>query len=62
MSAPAGPGPEVHLGGIRDCVEAGCDEVYIGQAGGEGDAFFEFYANAARWKVAGRPGGRVADQ
>jgi G6PDH family F420-dependent oxidoreductase len=45
MSAPAGPDPEVHLAGIRGYVEAGFDQVYIGQVGGEHDAFFEFYAN-----------------
>jgi len=46
MSALAGPGPEVHLGGIRGCVEAGGDQVYIGEAGGVHDAFCEFYANS----------------
>jgi hypothetical protein len=45
MSAPAGPDPEVHLAGIRGYVEAGFDEVYIGQVGGEHDGFFDFYAN-----------------
>jgi G6PDH family F420-dependent oxidoreductase len=45
MSAPAGPDPEVHLAGIRAYVEAGFDEVYIGQVGGEHDGFFDFYAN-----------------
>jgi len=45
MSAPAGPDPGVHLAGIRGDVEAGFGEVYIGQAGGEHDGFFEFYAN-----------------
>jgi G6PDH family F420-dependent oxidoreductase len=45
MSAPAGPDPEVHLAGIRAYVEAGFDEVYIGQVGGELDGFFDFYAN-----------------
>jgi G6PDH family F420-dependent oxidoreductase len=45
MKAPAGPDPEVHLAGIRGYVEAGFDEVYIGQVGGEHDGFFEFYAN-----------------
>jgi G6PDH family F420-dependent oxidoreductase len=45
MSAPAGPDPDVHLAGIGGYVEAGFDEVYIGQVGGEHDGFFEFYAN-----------------
>jgi len=42
---PAVSDPEVHLAGIRGYVEAGFDEVYIGQVGGEHDGFFEFYAN-----------------
>jgi G6PDH family F420-dependent oxidoreductase len=45
MSAPAGPDPGVHLSGISAYVDAGFDEVYIGQVGGEHDGFFEFYAN-----------------
>jgi len=45
MSAPAGPDSEAHLAGIRGYVEAGFDEVYIGQAGGELDGFPDFYAN-----------------
>jgi G6PDH family F420-dependent oxidoreductase len=46
MSAPAGPDPAVHLAGIRAYVEAGFDEVYVGQVGGEHEGFFEFYADA----------------
>ena len=46
MSAPAGPDPAAHLAGIRAYVEAGFDEVYIGQVGGEHVGFFEFYADA----------------
>ena len=46
MSAPAGPDPAAHLAGIRAYVEAGFDEVYIGQVGGEHEGFFEFYADA----------------
>ena len=45
MSAPAGPDPDVHLSGIRGYLDAGFDEVYIGQVGGEHEGFFEFYAN-----------------
>jgi G6PDH family F420-dependent oxidoreductase len=44
MSAPAGPDAEAHLAGIRAYAEAGFDEVYIGQAGGELEGFFDFYA------------------
>jgi G6PDH family F420-dependent oxidoreductase len=46
MSAPAGPDAEVHLSGIRAYTEAGFDEVYIGQVGGEHEGFFDFYATA----------------
>jgi hypothetical protein len=35
----------MHLAGIRAHAEARFGEVYIGQAGGEHDGFFEFYAN-----------------
>ncbi|MFC4058875.1 LLM class F420-dependent oxidoreductase [Planomonospora corallina] len=41
---PCGPDPEVHLKAIREYVDAGFDEVYINQIGGEQDAFFDFYA------------------
>jgi G6PDH family F420-dependent oxidoreductase len=43
ISAPCGPDPSVHLGGIREYVRAGFDEVYIGQVGGDHEGFFEFY-------------------
>jgi hypothetical protein len=33
------------VAGTRARAGAGFDEVYIGQAGGEHDGFFEFYAN-----------------
>jgi G6PDH family F420-dependent oxidoreductase len=46
MKAPAGPDPAAHLAGIRAYIEAGFDEVYIGQVGGEHEGFFEFYADA----------------
>jgi hypothetical protein len=29
---------------VRSFTEAGFDEVYIGQVGGEAEGFFEFYA------------------
>ena len=35
----------MHVAGTRGCAGAGFGEVYIGQAGGEHDEFFEFYAN-----------------
>ena len=44
ITAPCGPDPDVHIEGIRVYTGAGFDEVYVGQAGGEQDGFFEFYA------------------
>jgi G6PDH family F420-dependent oxidoreductase len=44
VSAPCGPDPDVHLAGLRQFAEAGCDEVYVGQVGGAPEAFFEFFA------------------
>jgi G6PDH family F420-dependent oxidoreductase len=44
ISAPCGPDPDAHLSAVRAYLDAGFDEVYIGQAGGEVEGFFEFYA------------------
>jgi G6PDH family F420-dependent oxidoreductase len=44
VSAPCGPDPDAHLAGVRAYTEAGFDEVYIGQVGGNCEGFFEFYA------------------
>lgn len=44
ISAPCGPDPGVHLNGVREYTQAGFDEVYIGQVGGNQEGFFEFYA------------------
>jgi G6PDH family F420-dependent oxidoreductase len=44
VSAPCGPDPDVHLSGVREFTQAGFDEVYIGQVGGNQEGFFEFYA------------------
>jgi G6PDH family F420-dependent oxidoreductase len=44
ITAPCGPDPAVHIEGIRAYTEAGFDEVYIGQVGGDHDGFFDFYA------------------
>jgi G6PDH family F420-dependent oxidoreductase len=44
ISAPCGPDPDAHLGAVRAYTEAGFDEVYIGQVGGQLEGFFEFYA------------------
>jgi G6PDH family F420-dependent oxidoreductase len=44
ITAPCGPDPAVHIEGIRAYTQAGFDEVYIGQVGGDHDGFFDFYA------------------
>jgi G6PDH family F420-dependent oxidoreductase len=44
ISAPREPDAEAHIGAVRAYTEAGFDEVYIGQVGGEVEGFFEFYA------------------
>ena len=44
ISVPCGPDPAVHLAGVRAYTNAGFDEVYVGQVGGESEGFFEFYA------------------
>ena len=44
ISAPCGPDPVTHVNGVRAYTEAGFDEVYVGQVGGEAEGFFEFYA------------------
>ncbi|TDQ46113.1 TIGR03557 family F420-dependent LLM class oxidoreductase [Actinorugispora endophytica] len=41
---PCGPDPNEHLTAISEYVEAGIDEVYVGQVGRDQDGFFEFYA------------------
>jgi G6PDH family F420-dependent oxidoreductase len=45
ISAPCGPDPDVHLSAVRAYTDAGFDEVYIGQVGGNPEGFFDFYAN-----------------
>ena len=47
VSAPCGPDPAVHASAVRAYVDAGFDEVYIGQPGGEVEGLFEFYAGQA---------------
>ena len=44
ITAPCGPDPGAHLSAVRAYADAGFDEVYIGQVGGELEGFFEFYA------------------
>jgi hypothetical protein len=44
VSAPCGQDPDVHAQAVRAYDEAGFDEVYIGQVGGEMEGFFECYS------------------
>jgi G6PDH family F420-dependent oxidoreductase len=44
MPQPCGPDPAVHARAIRDYTDAGFDEVYVGQIGGNAEGFFECYA------------------
>ena len=43
ISVPCGPDPAAHVSGVRAYVQAGFDEVYVGQVGGNAEGFFEFY-------------------
>jgi hypothetical protein len=53
ISAPCGPSPDEHIKGIRAYVDAGFDEVYIGQVGPEQAGFFEFYAGQVLPRLRG---------
>jgi hypothetical protein len=59
ISAPCGPGPAVHVEGVRADSGAGFDEVYIGQVGPDYEGFFESRgpgpAAAARGLTVTRP-------
>jgi G6PDH family F420-dependent oxidoreductase len=44
ISAPCGPQPEPYLDAIREYEQAGFDEVYLGQVGGQLEGAFEFFA------------------
>jgi G6PDH family F420-dependent oxidoreductase len=44
ISAPCGPDPGQHIDAVRGFLQAGFDQVYIGQVGGNAEGFFEFYA------------------
>jgi G6PDH family F420-dependent oxidoreductase len=45
VSAPCGPDAGAHRDAIRAYTDAGFDEVYIGQVGGNIEGFFDFYAS-----------------
>ncbi|WP_327085356.1 hypothetical protein OIE66_23695 [Nonomuraea sp. NBC_01738] len=44
MAQACGPDPRAHLAAIQAYVDAGFDEVYICQVGGDHEGFFRFYA------------------
>ena len=44
ITAPCGPDPEPYVKAIRAYEEAGFDEVYLGQVGGQLEGAFEFFA------------------
>lgn len=45
IEAPCGPDPGPYAEAIGAYQEAGFDEIYLGQVGGELDGAFDFYAN-----------------
>ncbi len=40
-----GPDPERHVAALKPYLEAGFDELYLGQVGVDQDGFFEFFRN-----------------
>ncbi len=44
ITAPLGPDPEPYLADIRAYQQAGFDEIYLGQVGGNLEGAFEFFA------------------
>jgi G6PDH family F420-dependent oxidoreductase len=46
VTAPCGPEPDEHIGGIQAFIGAGFDEVHIQQVGGSAEGFFEFYSRS----------------
>lgn len=43
-SMPSGPDPEEHIAAIQAYVDAGFDEIFVGQIGPDHDGFVDFYA------------------
>jgi G6PDH family F420-dependent oxidoreductase len=43
ISAPCGPDLDTHVAGVEAYLQAGFDEVYVSQVGGNHEGFFEFY-------------------
>lgn len=48
-----GPDPEEHVAAIQQHIDAGFDEVYVGQIGPEHDGFLDFYAREILPRFAG---------
>src|SRR3954453_3454636 len=42
-TVPCGPDPEVHLKAVRECLDAGLDEVYVAQMGPDQEGMIRFY-------------------
>ncbi len=53
IEAPCGPDPEPYIAAIQAHQEAGFDEVYLGQVGGEFAGAFEFFATQVLPRVRG---------
>jgi len=43
-AVPCGPDPERHVAHLRECLDAGFDEVYVQQIGDDQQGFLDFYA------------------
>ena len=55
-----GPDPEEHIAAIQAYVDAGFDEVHVGQIGPDHDGFVDFYAREILPRFASTPAGRAA--
>ena len=52
-TVPCGPDPEEHVAKVQEYIDAGFDEIFVGQIGPDHDAFIEFYAREVLPHVAG---------
>ena len=53
-----GPDPEEHVAAVQAVVDAGFDEVYVGQIGPDHAGFVDFYAREVLPRFAGAAAGR----
>jgi hypothetical protein len=51
---PCGPDLDAHVEAFRQFADAGVDELYVSQIGGNTEAFFEAYANDVLPRFDGR--------